>query len=936
MRRRRWGGRITAAVVVAAAAMALPLAGSAAAAPLLVVTTDDAGVGSLRNAITVANATPGPDTIGFAIPGDGPHTIHLLSALPNITDPVVIDGTTQPGFTSCQAGLVIELDGSAVAVGSGLSITAGSTTVRGLAINRFVGPSPAAGIRLVSNGNNVLQCNFLGTDPTGTVAAGNERGVDVDPFLSGNVIGGTSPAHRNVISGNSMGLAIAGGSSAGGTSVQGNYIGTDRTGTAAVPNSSGIMSDAPALIGGAADGAGNLISGNSFVGVHLAGASGAVVAGNLIGTDVSGTTSLVNRIAVEVVAPGHAIGTPGAGNVIAGPVIVRADADDTVIRSNLIGTTTAGNAVLPAAVRVEGASDVAIGGTGTGDGNVIVGGLSISGSTATGNVIRGNRIGTDVSGTAALGDGSGITVTAGASGTVVGGPGAGAGNQISGNITGLTIAGAVGTVVQGNLIGTGPSGDTALPNSAAGIEIHTGSDTQIGGTGVGEGNVIAFNGSPFSFIGGPGVFVGGTGGHTISGNSIHDNVGLGIDLSSAFAGCSGRVCVSPQPDGVTPNDAGDADVGPNGVQNFPVVTSASIAGGALAVSGTLHSTPSTTFTVELFSSPACDASGHGEGETYLASVSTTTDASGNGSFSATGLDATGAGVVTATATHADGSTSEFSACEPVAAAAIALDVTHTVDDASVAAGDTVAFDIDVTNPSTDDATGVWMVDQIGDGLTVLSVTPSQGTCTTTVGPGGTTVACALGTIAGGGSASVEVSARASRVGEWAATASSGNGDDTADDSEVVDVVVVANAVGCTIVGGPGDDTLVGTDGDDFICGGPGNDTITGGAGNDVVAGQDGNDTLTGQDGNDAVWGGPGVDGMWGWNGNDYMNGGPGADFMRGGPGADQLVGGTDADWLFGDADADVIEGRDGAPGDRLNGGDGVDTCRFDTGDQVSC
>src|SRR5207248_2679907 len=155
-------------------------------------------------AILDANATVGvTDTIVFNIDGAGVHTIAPLSALPTITDPVILDGTTQPGYAGSP---LIELDGSSTGPDTdGLVITAGSSTVRGLAVNRFSG----AGILLRTNGHNVLAGNYLGTDPTGTVAWGNGvAGVLIDSS-SDNTIGGTGAWERNVISGN-LGHGIRG------------------------------------------------------------------------------------------------------------------------------------------------------------------------------------------------------------------------------------------------------------------------------------------------------------------------------------------------------------------------------------------------------------------------------------------------------------------------------------------------------------------------------------------------------------------------------------------------------------------------------------------------------------------------------------------------------------------------------------------------------
>ena len=150
-----------------------------------VTNTNDSGAGSLRQAILNANATVGTlDTIAFNISGIGPHSVALLSGLPIITDPLIIDGTTQPGFSGAP---IIELNGNGVA-GSGFSVTACNTTIRGLVINRFGG----SGIAISPNGGNVVEGNFIGTDVTGTLARPNgAHGVAMTS--SNNRIGGRRP-----------------------------------------------------------------------------------------------------------------------------------------------------------------------------------------------------------------------------------------------------------------------------------------------------------------------------------------------------------------------------------------------------------------------------------------------------------------------------------------------------------------------------------------------------------------------------------------------------------------------------------------------------------------------------------------------------------------------------------------------------------------------
>ena len=150
----------------------------------------DATEGTLREAIVAANANPGLDTIAFDIPGSGPHTIRPISPLPATTDPVIIDGYTQPGASpntnpvgqGLNTVLMIELDGTDSGVfTSGLTIKGGNSIVRGLVINRFLqGAGEAHGIAIRENGGNRVEGNFVGTDVTGTVRLGNgASGVEI-------------------------------------------------------------------------------------------------------------------------------------------------------------------------------------------------------------------------------------------------------------------------------------------------------------------------------------------------------------------------------------------------------------------------------------------------------------------------------------------------------------------------------------------------------------------------------------------------------------------------------------------------------------------------------------------------------------------------------------------------------------------------------------
>src|SRR6266705_1793667 len=236
----------------------------ASAITFTVTTTADNGnnasptPGSLRKAILDSNGGVFADTITFAIPGAGVHTITPPAPLPTITDPVSINGWSQGGAGYTGPPL-IEISGvNAGAMAAGLEITAGNTTVRGLVINRF----GFDGIRLESGGN-IVQGNYLGTNSAGTAALGNSTGVQI--LSSNNIVGGLTATPGtvlgNVISGNNTGVAM----DQDGNSVLGNIIGLNAAGTAALGNANDgvlIFDGNGSTIGGSTTTARNVISGN--------------------------------------------------------------------------------------------------------------------------------------------------------------------------------------------------------------------------------------------------------------------------------------------------------------------------------------------------------------------------------------------------------------------------------------------------------------------------------------------------------------------------------------------------------------------------------------------------------------------------------------------------------------------------------------------------
>ncbi|MBK8150444.1 MAG: hypothetical protein IPK58_20170 [Acidobacteria bacterium] len=232
--------------------------------------------------------------------------------------------------------------------------------------------------------------------------------------------------------------------------------------------------------------------------------------------------------------------------------------------------------------------------------------------------------------------------------TVIGGSLPGEGNLISGNVTGISVYSGNFSIT-GNRIGTDVSGSSPIPNGR-GIRSIYGFGT-IGGIAAGESNTIAFNINA-------GVALEASASISVRGNVIHSNGGLGIDLGSS---------------GVTPNDPGDADSGANSLQNFPVLALALSGGGNTTVQGTLNSKLSANYILDFYSSPTCDASGFGEGSVYLGSSTVTTDATNLSSFNAILPSVTTIGqFVTATATDSQGKTSEFSQCRLVSPSVVTI------------------------------------------------------------------------------------------------------------------------------------------------------------------------------------------------------------------------------------------------------------------------
>ncbi|MBI4392993.1 MAG: DUF1697 domain-containing protein [Euryarchaeota archaeon] len=387
--------------------------------------------------------------------------------------------------------------------------------------------------------------------------------------------------------------------------------------------------------------------------IQIQGTSGAGI--SILKIDHDGAGSTIKGLIIH--------DQPNPGN--AGIRIVRGNGH--VIQGNFIGTDSTGMNAVPIdyGVRINGSSNVTIGGAGTGEGNLISGNsYGISVEVASAPVIKGNIIGLSATGDSRLSNGQshGIVIED-TPDAIIGGSIAGEGNVIGDNGFAIEItgSGSTGSRTQGNRIGVAMHSGANMGNTEAIVFVNV-PDATVGGTLPGEGNVIAFTKGTHD-----GVAVTGTSTRiTIRGNSIHNNSGLGIDLAD---------------NGVTQNDATDPDTGPNGLQNFPSISA--VTGGNTIV-GNLSTMAPMPYRLDFFSNPACDTSGYGEGETYLGSMDLFVgDPSGIAPFNYTNSGPIPQGrFLTATATAPGGSTSEFGPCYQFGATAPTVSVSATDGNAS--------------------------------------------------------------------------------------------------------------------------------------------------------------------------------------------------------------------------------------------------------------
>ncbi|HWX22285.1 MAG TPA: M12 family metallopeptidase [Candidatus Binatia bacterium] len=504
----------------------------------------------------------------------------------------------------------------------------------------------------------IIQGNLIGLSAAGTNAIPNSAaGVQISEGAVSNLVGGTLPRTGNVIAGNGLQGLLLGSS---GNVVQGNYVGVNAAGTLAISNGwSGVDLAAGAqanLIGGTVPGTGNLISGNGLQGVLLQdpGTRGNIVQGNYIGVNFGGTSAIPNGwsgVDIYNGPQGNLIGgtTAAAANLISGNgnygvVLSVPGTAGNLVQGNYIGLNASGNAALPNAFAgvglFNGAQSNLIGGILPGTRNLISGntgqGVAIGDPTTTDNLIQGNYIGLDVSGTAAVPNHgyAGVDIFNSAQGNVIGG-GIGARNIVSGNSgNGISLSGnAAAHIIQGNTIGLNASSTAALGNGSAGITLFGGAvSNQIGGTGLGAANFIANSVSD-----GVRMFAATTTNNTVRGNAIFANGGAGIALNTS-------------------------------ANNFllpPSLTSAFLVTNT-AVSGRLTNSPSTTFHLDFYANPPPLSAA--QARTWLGARDVATSAGGTATFSASlGAVVPAGQIITATATDPAGNTSPLSAGVAVAA-----------------------------------------------------------------------------------------------------------------------------------------------------------------------------------------------------------------------------------------------------------------------------
>ncbi len=516
---------------------------------------------TFRAAVAEVNAGSGGDAITFSV-----SSINAAGGAYFITKSVTVNGgANRVEFISPQ-----------------VSVRSGNTTIRGLVLNKI--SSIAIDIQNNSGGNRI-EDNYIGTDKSGANALPGSNPSATGISIAGssnNKIGGTNLGARNLISPNGYGVSIA---ATSGNTIEGNFIGTDVDGEKSLETQYGVRTNNSAqtanlTIGGLASGARNVISCARPLGCTNIDLSqmGTLIQGNLIGTDKDGAA---------------AIGSKSVG------------------------------------VQAGQGSGITIGGTAAGAGNIIAGNTSSASSggiavTLSPVLIQGNYIGTDVTGSLALGNSTGVLINGtGPNGTIIGGTVTGARNLIAASTNyAIQINQSSDNVVQGNRIGTDVNGTANLGNQS-GIGI-IGSNNQIGGTTAEASNIVAFTKDGGSGTNGNAILISQGTGNSVRRNSIFGNAKRAISSVASTADKS------------------------------PVLT-----GNTFTLSG---ARANTSFTFEFFTNDACGVAGTEQAKSYISGGNLTLTTDGSGNIPPTQLPA--GQNITATANAAGVNTSTISNCVP--------------------------------------------------------------------------------------------------------------------------------------------------------------------------------------------------------------------------------------------------------------------------------
>ncbi len=829
---------------------------------------------TFRAAIQNHNANRNLDhnTIVFAIP-DAPGTgsiVIMVGASGNGALPNVLGSVTIVGLNTVGPSRRIEINGSQAGAGAmGLQLLGGNTDISFFIINNFASNGIYISGTPIGDGGHNIHHNFIGTDSTGTVAAGNGGdGIFIDNTPN-NIIGGSGVLDGNVICSNGgYGIRISGTDStaiglpnrATGNILYGNKIGQNYSENNFLPNAQGGIqnNNAPQNnIGGTGNNQGNKIVGqNNGITVQGSLSKGVSVQGNYVGRD--GTTA---KFLAGIFARSGELLTV-TGNVITNigdvgmDIFLDANSTYNVKKNEITGDVKVGTKFTFGTGRTITVNyqdnmhfknstglmiDESI--------NSTINWL-ITGDTAL-NGQNGGNIKFRSAGTKQLSNNEWkLNAGVGCNYAVDFAPGVKASILVNGDLylqngaegmkgdirldaqaeveftlgkiigssngkDGLSMAIAASAGAKGDIkIGGGSDlslnaaaalrmvgeksnfdvvrveidrinasrnkgldftfyflninikhsvlNSTITDNAGAAIVLDGVTDATIdsdtiknngngivlmdASTGTITNNIISGNKN--------GVVLAGTGtGTALTSNAIFNNTALGIDLGN---------------DGVTVNDNGDADTGPNNLQNFPVLSTVNSSGGSTSIAGTLNSTANATFSIQFFTNDHCSPSSFGEGQTLIGSKQVTTDGNGNATFVAMidGVTLANGASVTATATDVNNNTSEFSKCIQAEGTAESadLELTKKADKSQITIGGTVTFTVTLSNKGPANGTGIVVTDKIPAGITVTDVTTSTGSYDKNTG------IWTVGSVVSGGQATMTITGTTTQTGNITNTA----------------------------------------------------------------------------------------------------------------------------------------------------------------------